>query len=216
MPRERCGFLTTARHICKSGTDCRRHCSKTLQSSNHWPPRLGSSCEHGFGCATPGRFFSPSAVSRSSRYWLAPQSSSCSADHLSGLRRPLQRQHSRPRRRVVILVLIIHRKSRSHLRRGLHQRHPQHHRRLQLILVRRPHLCPPPADHVLHKVAHSRQFRRRLLHHLRFSHHHHRPVIQRMPDRRRREHNPVQQRHAEAKWCPASQCLHQPARRRPM
>src|SRR6267143_1302802 len=216
MPRERCGFLTTARHICKSGTDCRRHCSKTLQSSKHWPPRLGVAASTASVARPQGAF---SALLRSHVVhdigWhrnlpLAPRII------YRGLRRPLQRQHSRPRRRVVILVLIIHRKSRSHLRRGLHQRHPQHHRRLQLILVRRPHLCPPPADHVLHKVAHSRQFRRRLLHHLRFSHHHHRPVIQRMPDRRRREHNPVQQRHAEAKWCPASQCLHQPARRRPM
>src|SRR6266446_3182551 len=82
--KERFGLLTTAQRICKSGTDCPRHCCKTLQSSKHWPPKLGSSCGHSLGCAIPLRSFSPSAVSRSSRYWRALESSSCSVDHLSG------------------------------------------------------------------------------------------------------------------------------------
>src|ERR1700730_16756674 len=37
-----------------------------------------------------------------------------------------------------------------------------------------------------------------------------------MPNRGRREHNPVQQSHAQAKRRPARQRLHQPARRRPV
>src|ERR1700719_4146166 len=101
------------------------------------------------------------------------------------LRSPPKRQHPSPGPGV-ILAVVIHRKSRTHFRRSFHQRHRQHHRRLNLVLRRRPHGLPSPAHHVLHKVAHRRQLRRLLFHNFCLPHHYHQPIIHRMSHRRRR------------------------------
>jgi len=90
----------------------------------------------------------------------------------------------------------------------------QHHRRLQLILARRRTCAHRPRSRTPQNPA-SPQVSPPALRPLCFSITH-RPVIHRMPDRRRREHNPVQQRHAKAERRAARQRLHQPARRRTM
>jgi hypothetical protein len=53
MLRERSGFLTTARHTCRSATAFRLTCRKTSRWPKHWPRRLRNDEAGGINLADP-------------------------------------------------------------------------------------------------------------------------------------------------------------------
>src|SRR5262245_24260033 len=109
----------------------------------------------------------------------------------------LQRYHSRPRAKRVILF-IINRRPLANLRGKLRNRQTQRIRRLQLSLVRVASLCPASGQNVFGERTQSLEFFCWILHHHRSTQNDHRPVIHRVIEDRPRQHQSIQQRDRNA------------------